>query len=279
VKGDQNIGTKHRISFYGAGTLMDAPYTATNGNAEGFPSPITGARSSFIYSKTYRVNWDYTIRPTLLFHFGLGWYQQEFNDTAAATIDYNASEAQSCTNTPTFGGLLDNTCTGGLGLTGARINRQFPRFIVTNQGFLGAATQGTGGMSSLGPFVQGPSKERRPSVVLNATWVKGNHTYKIGGEWRQERYPASTFTGATGQYTLFAPNSTMQTALQGVAGQTTGVFGFGFASFLRGDVSNFFIAQPGSVTLRKSQTALFIQDTWKLTRKLTIGLGLRDLRA
>jgi hypothetical protein len=39
---------------------MDAPYTATNGNAEGFPSPITGARASFIYTKTYRLNWDYT---------------------------------------------------------------------------------------------------------------------------------------------------------------------------------------------------------------------------
>ena len=42
-------------------------------------------------------------------------------------------------------------------------NRQFPRFIVTNQGVLGAATPGTGGMNSLGPFTQGPSKERRPS--------------------------------------------------------------------------------------------------------------------
>jgi len=274
VKGDQSIGSKHHVSFYGGGTLMDAPYTATNGNAEGFPAPITGARASFIYTKTYRLNWDYTISPTLLLHLGAGWFQQEFNDDAPATTSYNASAPQSCTNTPSFDGLLDKTCTGGLGLTGARINRQFPRFIVTNAGFNGAATAATGGMNSIGPFVQGPSKERRPSGVANMTWVRGNHTYKAGAEWRQERYPATAYTGTTGQYT-FAPNSTMQTALDGVAGTTSGVFGFGFASFVRGDVSNFFIAQPGSVTGAKKQMGLFIQDTWKITRKLTLDYGLR----
>ena len=122
--------------------------------------------------------------------------------------------------------------------------------------------------------MQGPSKERRPSGVANVTWIKNNHNYKIGAEWRQERYPATAYTGTTGQYT-FAPNSTMQTALDGVAGTTTGVFGFGFASFLRGDVTNFFIAQPGSVTGAKKQMGLFVQDTWKVTRKLPLDYGLR----
>jgi hypothetical protein len=274
VKGDQNFGAKHHISFYGAGTLMDAPFTATNGNAEGFPSPITGARASFIYTKTYRLNYDYSVTPTLLLHLGAGWFQEEFNDDAAATTSYVSSDPQSCTNTPSFGGLLDKTCTGGLGLTGARINRQFPRFVV------GSAGNGTGGMSSLGPFTQGPSKERRPSGIANATWIHGNHSYKLGGEWRQERYPATTYTAATGQYTFAASQalgqgSTIQTALDGVAGTTTGVFGFPFASFLRGDVTNFLIAVPPSITTAKKQLALFVQDTWKVTRKLTLDYGVR----
>ena len=104
--------------------------------------------------------------------------------------------------------------------------------------------------------------------------MRGNHSFKFGGEWRQERYPSTGYTGATGQYT-FADNSTIQTALQGVAGTTTGSFGFPFASFLRGDVTNFFIVQPGSVTFRKSQSGAFVQDSWKITRKLTVDLGLR----
>ena len=46
VKADQTLGSKQHISFYGGSTLMDAPYTATNGNAEGFPSPITRVRAA-----------------------------------------------------------------------------------------------------------------------------------------------------------------------------------------------------------------------------------------
>ncbi len=268
VKGDQSFGTKTHVSFYGGATLMDAPYTATNGNAEGFPSPITGARGSFIYTKTYRLSYDYTASPAILLHLGAGWYQEDFNDASPATTSYVASAPQTCTNTPTFGGLLPMTCTGGLGLNGAIINRQFPYFVV------GSASLGTGGMSNLGPFTQGPSFERRPSGVASATYVKGNHTYKLGGEWRQERYPSTSFTAAAGQYT-FAANATMQTALQGVSGTSSGVFGFPFASFLLGDVSNFLIADPGSTTTAKKQMALFIQDTWKVTRKFTLDLGLR----
>jgi hypothetical protein len=48
AKGDHTIGSKQHISFYGGSTLMDAPYTAVNGNAEGLPAPVTGARGSFI---------------------------------------------------------------------------------------------------------------------------------------------------------------------------------------------------------------------------------------
>jgi len=269
VKGDQSIGSKHHVSFYGGATLMDAPYTATNGNAEGFPAPITGARGSFIYTKTYRLNWDYTLTPTMLLHLGAGWYQEEFNDNAPGTTSYDASAPQTCTSTPTFGGLLDKTCTGGLGLTGARVNRQFPLFTV------GSVNTGTGGMSSLGPiFGQSNSKERRPSGVATATWVKGSHNYKIGGEWRQERFPIQAWSNGTGSYT-FASNSTQQSALDGVSGTSTGVFGFPFASFLLGDATTITIAQPGSSSTTKKQMGIFIQDTWKVTRKLTLDYGLR----
>ena len=295
VKGDQSFGSKHHVSFYGGSTLMDAPYTATNGNAEGFPSPITGARGSFIYTYTYRLNYDYTITPTLLLHLGAGWYHENFADNSPATTSYNAAAPQSCTNTPTFGGLLSQTCTGGIGLTGATLNRNFPYITVGGLGFAGGSTPGTGGMSSLGPFAQSTGgSERRPSGLANLTWVKNNHTFKIGGEWRAERYPGTFFTGTAGEYGFSALNgplsfgsatptySTSQIALQDQPAPSSGSFGFPLASFLLGNVTAVTLAQEASLRTGKQQYGVFLQDTWKVTRKLTVdygrALGLRNLR-
>jgi hypothetical protein len=278
VKGDQTFGSKQHVSFYGGSTLMDAPYTATNGNAEGFPSPVTGARGSFIYSYTYRLNYDYTITPTLLLHLGAGWYHENFADNSPATTTYVPSAPQTCTNTPTFGGLLPETCTGGLGLSGATLNRNFPYFVSGGLGIAAPGTTtapGTGGMSSLGPFAQSTAgSERRPSGLVNATWVKNNHTFKIGAEWRAERYPGTFYTGTAGQYT-FAANSTQQIAMQDQPTPSSGSFGFPFASFLLGNETAVTLDQVASPRTGKQQYGVFFQDTWKVTRKLTVDYGLR----
>jgi outer membrane receptor protein involved in Fe transport len=73
----------------------------------------------------------------------------------------------------------------------------------------------------------------------------------------------------------FASNSTQQTALQDQPALSSGVYGFQFASFLLGNVTNFSLNQLASVTSGKQQYGLFFQDTWKVTRKLTVDYGLR----
>lgn len=249
IKVNQTINSKHRVDFYFQKTGLEAQYTQQNGNAEGLPSPVTASRGSFIYTQTYRFNWDYTITPTTLLHVGFGWFHHDFNDRAPV-IDYNAERE--------------------LGLRGATLNRNFPNF---NVGSTGAAT---GGMNNLGPFfsIQGTGgSERRPSGVVTATHVRGNHTFKLGGEWRGERFPTTNFGASAGAYT-FANNSTVQTALQAVT-LSQGSTGFPFASFLMGNVTGYTLAVPASIHTGKKQWALFLQDTWKVTRKLTLDYGLR----
>jgi hypothetical protein len=222
-------------------------YTTPNGAADGLPEPITLAIGSYAITHTARLNWDYTIKPTVLLHIGAGWFLNNF-DTHAGTTDYDAVKE--------------------LGLRGATVNRTFPQIQSGSGGI------GTGGMSNLGPGNQSTAgAERRPSGVASLTWVKGNHTFKLGGEWRGERYPARSFTNTSGTYG-FTSASTIQSALQNIT-LSQGSTGFNFASFLMGNVTTASLALPTALSTGKQQWGLYAQDTWKLTRKLTLDYGLR----
>ena len=247
VKIDQTIGSNGRLSGYWQHTGTTSQYSFPNGNAEGFPEPITIARGTFIYTKTYRVNYDHTLSPTLLLHLGAGWNSNNFNDKSPVT-DYDAFTE--------------------LGLRGATLNRTFPQINTGTAGTGGNA----GGMSQIGTGGQGNSFERRPSGNANINWVKGNHTLKIGAEYRLEKYPAYAFTGVSGNYSF--GNSTVQTSLQGI-NTSQGFTGFNFASFMLGDLSAASLAVVSAAGTSKSQWGLFAQDTWKVTRKLTLDYGVR----
>jgi hypothetical protein len=54
-----------------------------------------------------------------------------------------------------------------------------------------------------------------------------------------------------------------------------GFSGFEFASFLLGGMSSNAIVAPANLSVSKTQLAFFAQDTWKVTRKLTLDYGLR----
>jgi Carboxypeptidase regulatory-like domain len=248
IKLNHSINANHRLAFYYQKTGLEAQYTQQNGNAEGLPSPVTASRGSFIYTHTYRFTWDYSVTPTMLLNVGVGWFHHNFSDRAPV-LDYDAEKE--------------------LGLKGATLKRNFPNFNV-------GGVNPTGGMNNLGPFasIQGTGgSERRPSAVVNLTQVRGNHTVKLGSEWRGERLPTTNFGASNGAYT-FNTNATIQTALQATA-LSQGSTGFAFASFVLGGVSQYTLAVPASVHTGKKQYALFLQDTWKVKRNLTLDYGLR----
>jgi hypothetical protein len=147
VKIDQSIGSKGRFSFYAQNNRSHAQYTTPNGETEGFPDVITRSRCSCSRTKSYRVNYDHTLTPTLLLHLGAGFNSFNFNDVSP-TLNYDAFKE--------------------LGLRGATLNRQFP---IINAG---AGTNTTGGMSTLGVNAQNNTIERRPAGNINLSWVKSN---------------------------------------------------------------------------------------------------------
>ncbi len=245
IKLDQNLGDKLRVSFYYQDTNTKVPRTPTG--ADGFQSPISASASAFNSGQTIRLNFDMTATQRLLVHWGIGWNDSDFG-LQSQYVGYDAQKE--------------------LGLKGQLLPLYFP-ILVTNVN----SNNAIGGMSTLGTGFPTRSFERRPSGNISATYVSGNHTYKIGAEYRKEIYPNVIYGNTQGTYT-FGNNMTEQPSLQGIS-TTQGFTGFQLASFLLGGMSANSLNAPIDLANYKSQTAVYIQDTWKITPKLTLDYGLR----
>ena len=262
IKLDHVLGAKQKLSFYYHHTETDAQYTVPNGNADGLPDLITGARGSIpIGGPTYRLNYDYTVTPTILAHFGIGYSEIFF-------FDHSPIAQQGKTV----------NCLTVLMLQGCEGSYNFPTIVAGNV----TSPISLGGMQQLGnALVHTATHTQRPSANSNATWVRGNHTYKLGGEvWFQAQITAPP----TGVGLTFATLSTVSNGSVTGAGATgvpaslvTGSYsaGFPYANFLLGDVTSATQYAPVDARMYKSQWALFLQDSWKITRKLTVDYGLR----
>jgi len=257
VKVDQALSSKLHAAFYLQHTETQTPRTATA--ADDLPDNITGSAISYNGHYTIRLNLDHTVTPTLLMHYTLGWNDSEFL-LQSQNFPYDAFKE--------------------LGIPGQTASRTFP-IINSNV----STNTALGGMSTIGGGFDQHFFERRPSFNTSATYVRGGHTYKAGFEIRQEKFPNYDYSGSAGSYGT-GPGWTNQTSLQGTT-LSTGFAGFGFASFLLGGLNPFPGALPGTtvqgatvnapiaLATSKFQTALYLQDTWKMTRKLTLDYGVR----
>src|SRR5262249_48080840 len=78
VKIDHSFDDKNKISFYWSTTGTESQYSTPNGNADGLPDVITGARGTFIDSSTWRLNYDRIMTNNLLLHLGAGYSRITF---------------------------------------------------------------------------------------------------------------------------------------------------------------------------------------------------------
>ncbi|MBI3679972.1 MAG: TonB-dependent receptor [Acidobacteria bacterium] len=113
----------------------------------------------------------------------------------------------------------------------------------------------------------------KPTAVVSGTLVRGSHSYKIGGEWRIDAFTNGVGSGAAGVYNF----SRAQTDLPYTQGQSLsgGSAGLPYASFLLGAVASASISNPTAPQGRKRSWGLYAQDSWRVTRKLSIEYGLR----
>ena len=211
--------------------------------------PISIRRDLYIKGKTVRINYDQSLAPTLLLHLGAG-VQRYLNPDATPASIASFDEA------------------GLLGIKGAP-GTGYPRI---GGGKLGDSTYG-GMANQIGPTNRGLYLQVKPTAVSQITWIRGNHTYKAGGEWKIDTFTNKSDIGLSPSFTF----STAQTSqpLYGTTLPGGTAIGSGFASFLLGYYNAAAISNSSDPQYRKSSWGFFIQDTWKLNRKLTLDYGLR----
>ena len=244
LKLDQIFGADKRLSFYWSyQSTRDIP-----GN-DPLPYPISGKRDKTATGHTMRLNWDQSLTPTFLVRLGVGFLRFHNPDSAVKDVlNYDAVKE--------------------LGLRGATTDPAgFPRLTG-----IGSGTYG--GMNfSLGPSNANDYYNDKLTANIDATYIRGNHAYKIGGQWGNEMWSDRNTRGAQGIYN-FATTQTSQQALQGLS-LSGGSVGFGYASFMLGLVSSASVNAVQDPQWRKNTWALYVQDNWKVTRRLTLDLGLR----
>ncbi|MGH9584984.1 MAG: hypothetical protein ACRD4O_18850, partial [Bryobacteraceae bacterium] len=102
----------------------------------------------------------------------------------------------------------------------------------------------------------------------NLSWTKGKHVFTFGGEFRAMQLNSH---GGSGALSLKFSNNATGAANQPYANQV----GYGFASFLLGDTLSANETTPFDLYGRRKAMDLYAQDSWKVTPKLTVNLGLR----
>lgn len=238
IKIDHNFSSTSKISGYVSRQLTSNP----NGN--GLDPVLTGVTRSNDRSTTARINYDHTLTPTLLFHVGIG-YQYIYSPGQPIAFDQSTIGLKGFySNTfPSFGGL-NNAVTGGAGIT------------------IGAGT--------FGNQVQW---DQKPTGNMSLTWVKNNHSFKFGGEFMTDGIINSTNARGNGIFGISADQTRnpWENGKAGLSGQS----GFGYASFLLGQAQSLQTAPIGTMRLGNHSMGFYAQDTWKVTRKLTLNYGLR----
>ena len=114
--------------------------------------------------------------------------------------------------------------------------------------------------------------ERQYQFVNNWSLIRGNHTWKVGGDIRfAENLRVSSEPHRAGNLIFFDARTAR------VEPNSTFSGGLGLASFLLGDVSIFARSVSTTTDAKEYQHRWFFygQDTWRVTRKLTLNYGLR----
>lgn len=200
-----------------------------------------GDGPTFTRTQSLSIDHAYTINPTLVLNLRYG-LNRRFVDRRPISAGFDLAAA----------GFAPN-------VVATAQAAEFPRIDVQNFQSLGQAT--------FTDLVIAPTTHQ---FNLNATKIWSNHTFKFGMDYRkfflnflQLFFPSGQYGFSNAQWTQRNPNVTSATEGLALASMLLGIPSFGQMSHN---------PTPASAS---SYYAFYVQDDWKLSRKLTLNLGLR----
>ena len=126
-----------------------------------------------------------------------------------------------------------------------------------------------GGFTGIGDANDGPFANDNNTLqfVDKLSWIHGKHTFAFGGEYNRQNFNQVGNQFSRGVFTFQAGATT---------NPANGTGGYSFAEFLLGKL---FVstnaAAVANAKFNRNVFHAFIDDTWKVTPKLTLSLGLR----
>lgn len=205
-------------------------------------------------NQSVAVGWTYTISPTLVNEFRLGYMRYHVFDVPNGFGTQPALAA----GIPNLN--LDKTYTSGM-----------PYFDIQNPNGPNEQLGYALGVNQCNcPLTQ---SERQIQFVDNLNKIHGNHSLKFGADLRYAlnlRVPSDSHRAGE---LYFSDGITGNVASAG-AGTSDGV---ALATFLLGDVSSFgrFVSTSTDAEERQKRLFWYGQDEWRVNPKLTVTLGLR----
>ena len=124
------------------------------------------------------------------------------------------------------------------------------------------------GFSGIGDNTDGPYVIMNNSLqaVDNLSWIRGKHTLRFGFEYTRQNFDQVGNQFSRGNF-VFQPNATQSPTHTG---------GDAFAEFLLGNLYQSTVAVAiANAEFQRNAMAAFIDDTYKVTPKITLSLGLR----
>ncbi len=244
VKGDQLFGSAHKLSgsfskVFQPRLLLDKGGLWDVNGVNG--GPLSRLRSQVLTEYFGRLAHDWTVSSNKLNHITLFYNRQIFFNNPAPDDAHKADMAKAI-------GLKGISTVG------------FPQIEWGTGPFV--TYQGTGPLVGAGRFFPAWGASDSFSLAL------GRHFVKMGGEIRRNHYNNRQLSSTQ---IWFDPRSTA-IPNESFSGNLTG---FSFASYLLGIVDHAFMDGSVPIGERRRYYALFVQDDFKVNKRLTLNLGLR----